>query len=50
MLHRQGAEQAAVNAPIQGTAADIVKLAMLAVDNVLVQKMPRARITAQGAR
>lgn len=44
---RQGAERTAINAPMQGTAADIMKAAMLAVDQWLVESKLDARIIMQ---
>ncbi|CDH44434.1 DNA polymerase I [Candidatus Contendibacter odensensis] len=44
---RQAAERAAINAPMQGTAADIIKRAMLAVDRWLQQSTFPARMIMQ---
>ena len=40
---RQIAERMALNAPIQGTAADIIKLAMIALDRALTAAGVRSR-------
>ena len=44
---RAGAERAAINAPMQGTAADIIKRAMIAVDAWLTKEQPRVRMIMQ---
>ncbi|MBP9100887.1 MAG: DNA polymerase I [Nitrosomonas sp.] len=44
---RQGAERAAINAPMQGTAADIIKLAMIAVRNWLHQERLNSKLIMQ---
>ncbi|QKW05915.1 DNA polymerase I [Streptomyces sp. NA04227] len=44
---RESAERMALNAPIQGTAADIVKIAMLNVDRALTEASLTSRILLQ---
>ena len=44
---RQGAERIALNTPIQGTAADLIKLAMIRVDAALRQQYPEAKLLLQ---
>jgi len=44
---RQGAERAAINAPMQGTAADIVKLAMRAVHDWLPREKLQSKLLLQ---
>ena len=44
---RSFGERAAMNAPIQGTAADIIKLAMIAVARALREECPRAKLLLQ---
>jgi DNA polymerase-1 len=47
MQRRQGAERAAINAPMQGTAADIIKRAMIAMDHWLQKEQPDAYLVMQ---
>ncbi|WP_079204168.1 DNA polymerase I [Pseudomonas sp. CC6-YY-74] len=44
---RKGAERTAINAPMQGTAADIIKRAMIAVDNWLSDSGLDAKVILQ---
>ncbi|NCX43932.1 MAG: hypothetical protein EBW74_05725 [Betaproteobacteria bacterium] len=44
---RQAAERAAINAPMQGTAADLIKMAMIRVDALLREQAMQSRMIMQ---
>jgi len=44
---RQFGERAATNAPVQGTAADIIKLAMIEIHRALAERVPSAKMLLQ---
>ena len=46
-LRRQAAERAAINAPLQGSAADIIKKAMCDIDNIILNEMPEVKMIMQ---
>ena len=46
-MRRQAAERTAINAPMQGTAADIIKRAMLSVDSWICEDQPRLKMLMQ---
>jgi DNA polymerase-1 len=46
-VRRQAAERAAINAPMQGTAADLIKLAMIAVQKWLEESRAQAKLIMQ---
>ena len=46
-MRRQAAERTSINAPMQGTAADIIKAAMIKVHQLLATRFPEAKLILQ---
>ncbi len=46
-FRREGAERIAINTPIQGTSADMIKVAMIAIHNAFADKKLKSRMILQ---
>ncbi|MEX0761442.1 MAG: DNA polymerase I [Dehalococcoidia bacterium] len=46
-MHRAAAERMAINMPVQGTAADVIKIAMVDIDNEMRRQKVRSRMAIQ---
>ena len=44
---REAAERTAINTPVQGTAADIIKIAMVNIDRSMPERFPEAKMLLQ---
>jgi len=44
---KQFAERIAINAPVQGSAADVIKVAMIAIDEALAKARLKTKMTLQ---
>lgn len=44
---REGAERTAINTPVQGTAADIIKIAMITIEREISTQFPEAKMILQ---
>lgn len=44
---REFSERAAINTPIQGSAADLIKVSMIKVDKFIQEKFPKAKLVLQ---
>jgi DNA polymerase-1 len=47
LMRQKGAERAAINAPLQGTAADLIKIAMIRLSNWIKTELPSAHMVMQ---
>ena len=46
-FRREGAERVAINTPIQGTAADMIKIAMITIHRIIEDKQNKSRMILQ---